>query len=257
MKIRMTNPLGAVLLLGVFLCPYSFAQDAKPAEKPSEAPEAKAVESAEEKQKRLLAEGWKMLLPEKGLGDWESSDFFSPGKVARDGEAVILEMGEPLTGITYTKKDFPKTNFEISLEAKRVEGGDFLCGLTFPVDEGFCSLIAGGWGGGVVGLSSIDGADASENETTTYQEFENGKWYQIRLTVEEKEIRVWIDDQEFFRLERYGQEFSTRIEVEASKPLGYCAFQSKVAIRDFRWRPIQSEGEDPTDGKGAEKAEDD
>ena len=27
-------------------------------------------------------------------------------------------------------------------------------------------LIVGGWGGTVVGLSSIDGMDASENETT-------------------------------------------------------------------------------------------
>ena len=37
--------------------------------------------------------------------------------------------------------------------------------------------------GGVVGLSSIGGFDASENETTQFVEFKNGQWYKIRLRV--------------------------------------------------------------------------
>ena len=75
----------------------------------------------------------------------------------------------------------PKTNFEISLDAKRVQGHDFFCGLTFPVGDSFASLIVGGWGGAVCGISSIDGNDASSNDTTTRRKFDNDKWYHIRL----------------------------------------------------------------------------
>ena len=58
-----------------------------------------------------------------------------------------------MTGITWTN-EVPTNNYEISLEAMRVEGSDFFCALTFPVGNDPCSFIVGGWGGGVVGLSS-------------------------------------------------------------------------------------------------------
>ena len=46
-----------------------------------------------------------------------------------------------------------------------MKGGDFFATLTFPVDDSFCTFVTGGWGGDIVGLSSIDGWDASDNET--------------------------------------------------------------------------------------------
>ena len=100
-------------------------------------------------------------------------------------------MGDGCTGITW-KDSFPKINYELSLEAKRIMGIDFFCGLTFPVQDDFCSFIVGGWAGAVVGLSTIDGLDASENETTTYRKFDKGKWYKIRLRVGEKAIQAWL-----------------------------------------------------------------
>lgn len=183
-------------------------------------------------------DGWISLMPKKGLDGWEITDFGENGKVNRDGEQLIIEMGDPLNGITYKKKDFPTDNFEIYLEANRLDGSDFLVGLTFPVKKEFCSFIAGGWGGGLVGLSSVDGFDASENSTSTFTDFENKKWYKFKLRVEPEYIRAWIDGEEYFRQEREDHEFSTRIEVYASQPLGLCAFQSKVAVRNFKWRPI-------------------
>ncbi len=95
---------------------------------------------------------------------------------------ILMHAGNPLTGITWTGK-YPKMNYEISLDAMRVDGSDFFCGLTFPVGDDPCTFIVGGWGGGVIGLSSIDGSDASENETTRYQEFESGQWHKVRVRV--------------------------------------------------------------------------
>ena len=54
-----------------------------------------------------------------------------------------------MTGVTY-QGQFPKTDYEVSLEAMRVDGVDFFCGMTFPVRSEFCTLIVGGWGGEVV-----------------------------------------------------------------------------------------------------------
>ena len=44
-------------------------------------------------------------------------------------------------------------------------------------------ILLGGWGGGVVGISSIDTMDASENETTKYRQFVTDRWYKVRLRV--------------------------------------------------------------------------
>jgi len=36
-------------------------------------------------------------------------------------DAIVLGTGEKMTGITYAKTDFPKTDYEVALEGKRVE----------------------------------------------------------------------------------------------------------------------------------------
>lgn len=189
-------------------------------------------------------EDWIPLLPAKGLEGWEITDFGSEGEVKRDGKLVVLEKGNPLTGINFKGK-FPKDGFEIEFSANRLEGNDFMCGLTFPVADEFCSFIGGGWGGGVVGLSSVDGYDAAENATSLYRSFDNNQWYKFRLRVDAKHITGWIDDKEVLQQEREGHKFSTRIEVYASRPLGLCAFSSKVALRDLRWRKLTAAEQQP------------
>jgi len=183
---------------------------------------------------------WLPLIPEEGLDGWELSDFYGNGQVTRQGELTVFTEGKPLTGITYAGKEkFPINNFEIELEARRTRGNDFLCGLTFPVGKGFCTLIAGGWGGSLVGLSSIDGSDASENATTTSHDFKNDQWYRFRVAVDDEFVRCWIDKEQCITQERENHEFTTRIEVYASQPLGFCVFQSRVEVRNFRWRPLE------------------
>lgn len=203
-----------------------------------------AADSAAPAAKSKSAEGWLPLFPAEGLEDWELTDFGSQGEVKRDGELVVLEKGNPLTGINYKRK-FPKDGYEIEFSANRLEGNDFMCGLTFPVADEFCSFIGGGWGGGVVGLSSVDGYDAAENATSMYRSFDNNQWYKFRLRVDAKHITGWIDDKEVLQQERDGHKFSTRIEVYASRPLGLCAFSSKVALRDLRWRKLTAAEQQP------------
>src|SRR5918999_5730658 len=115
---------------------------------------------------RAADPAWEPLFDGKTLTNWQSTKFIGEGPVKVENGQIILESGNDLTGITWTGPKLPTTNYEIALEAMRVEGSDFFAGVTFPVADSFCSLILGGWGGQVIGLSSIGGMDASENETS-------------------------------------------------------------------------------------------
>lgn len=97
----------------------------------------------------------------------------------------------------------------------------------------------GGWAGGVVGLSSINDFDASENGTTTYREFKNDKWYKFRVRVTKEAIECFIDDERVVNQEVKDQKFSTRIEVDSSKPLGLATYETKAIIRNFEIRPLK------------------
>lgn len=167
------------------------------------------------------------------LDGWKITNFGTEGPVDVAGGNIYLGMGDGCTGITYTK-EFPEINYEVTLEAMRVEGTDFFCGMTFPVGKTPCTLIVGGWGGTVVGLSSIDGYDASENETTKYMTFEKNRWYRIWLRVTEMKIEAWIDDEKVVDFTINGKKLSIRPEVELSKPFGIASWRTTAALRNIR-----------------------
>lgn len=196
---------------------------------------------ADEKKSDDKAKGKELkLFNGKNLDGWKSSEFGGDGEISVESEQLILDFGNDLTGVTWKDaKVLPKFNYEIMLEAKRVDGSDFFCGLTFPIKDDPCSLILGGWGGTVCGLSSFDFKDASENETTSFREFKNGQWYKIRLRVLEKKITAWIDDKELLDVDLTGKKIGIRSEVEPSKPLGFCSYRTRAALRNIVLREIE------------------
>jgi hypothetical protein len=181
---------------------------------------------------------WQPLFDGKTLANWQSTKFTGEGPVKVENGQIILETGRNLTGITWTGPELPPTNYEIALQAMRVEGRDFFAGVTFPVADSFCSLILGGWGGTVVGLSSINGVDASENETSQSVEFEQGRWYNIRIRVTPAKIEAWLDERQIINQDLKDNKISTRIEVDPSRPLGVASWRTKSALRDIRLRRL-------------------
>jgi hypothetical protein len=169
------------------------------------------------------------------LTNWESANFGPQGQVYVSDGAIILAMGDGPTGITW-QDSFPKENYEVTLEAKRVMGIDFFCGLTFPVKDDFCSFIVGGWAGPVVGLSTIDGLDASENETTTLMRFNKDEWYKIRVRVTSEKIETWINEEQIVNLSYEGRKIGIRPEVELSCPFGIATWKTTGAIRNIYLR---------------------
>lgn len=176
-------------------------------------------------QERALFDG-------KTLQGWAITDFAGHGDVrVKDGE-LILEQGF-ITGVHWTN-DVPKGNYEISLEAKRVVGNDFFCGLTFPIGGTNATLIVGGWGGGVVGISSIDGYDASENETTKFKGFEKDRWYPIRVRVGPEKLEAWVNQEKVVDVKMAGKKFGLRSgPIEQSVPLGIATYETTSHLRNI------------------------
>jgi hypothetical protein len=171
------------------------------------------------------------------LDGWEITNFGPQGPVYVSGGEIILGMGDGCTGITW-KKAFPRTDYEVSLDARRIAGNDFFCGITFPAGKDPCTLIVGGWGGTTVGLSSIDGKDASENETTTRRNFEKERWYHIRLIVTDNAIMSWIDSSKVVDFTIDNKILSIRPEVGLSRPFGIASWNTTSAIRNIRLKRI-------------------
>jgi hypothetical protein len=125
--------------------------------------------------------------------------------------------------------------------AKRVDGTDFFCAVTFPargVDE-CVTFLVGGWGGGTVGISSIDGKDASENETTTYGKFETDVWYAIRLVRKGERIEAWIDGEKVVDVDTTGKVLALRPgPIEECAPFGLATWQTTGLIQNVRWRRL-------------------
>jgi hypothetical protein len=192
---------------------------------------------------------WKPLFDGKTLGGWKKSYDLGSGKVEVKDGAIVLGTGEKMTGITYTKGDFPRTDYEVVLEGKRVDGRDFFATTTFPVGDSFCSLVVGGWGGMVTGISSINGADASENETTGSKEFKSGEWYKIRIRVTKQKLEAWIGDEKAVDVELKGRKVSTRIECEECQPFGICTWDTTGAVRDIKVRKLTDEEKKTADKK--------
>jgi hypothetical protein len=182
---------------------------------------------------------WTPLFDGDTLTHWAVSDFIGHGKVHVQDHQIRFELGEVMTGINWTNGPLPTNNYEISLDAMKLDGSDFFCGLTFPVSNSWCSLIVGGWGGGVVGLSSLDGADASENETTRTLYFDTNRWYHIRVQVGTDKIRAWLDNDKIIDVSIAGREVALRPgPIYISKPFGVAAYETAAALRDIKLRTI-------------------
>lgn len=223
----------------IFLLPLAgMSGTVDDSKKPSEAADDKPAGAKPDASGK---DGWRPLFNGKDLDGWKITNFGGEGEVYVENGEVVITQGSDLSGI-HTEQPVPKVNYEIEFEAQRQAGSDFFAGITFPVRDSHCSLILGGWGGGVCGISSLDGMDASENETTSYQEFQKGKWYKVRIVVEENQLSAWLDGNQIVDVDTKDRRIGVRFEVERSKPFGFCTYATTGRLKNARIRPLPSDG---------------
>lgn len=191
-------------------------------------------------------QNWKSLFDGQSMTGWKVTQFGTQGEIDIQDGAIHIGMGDGASGVTIDQ-EFPRVNYEVRLQAQRFDGNDFFCGMTFPVGDDPCSLITGGWGGALCGLSSIDGKDAARNDTKRFMKFEKKTWYTIRVRVTGSRILCWIDDKQI--IDRYlnGQKVSIRPEVALSKPFGISTWNTTARLRQIEVRDLTAEEIDKAD----------
>lgn len=180
-----------------------------------------------------------------GLGDgWKVTDYAGSGPIEIADGQMEIRMGEQLTGVAWNKALPARMNYQVDLEAMKVDGSDFFCMLTIPYGESACSLVLGGWGGGVVGISSINGQDASANETTDYRRFEKGQWYKIQVKVTPDSIQAFLDNERIVNLMTQNRKLDIRFGVEEFLPFGIGTWQTTARYRNLKWTSLAKPGTD-------------
>ncbi len=169
---------------------------------------------------------------------WQAAGIADEGAVEVTADRLSLYPGQPMTGARFSGDwealGLPWIDYALTFEARRVEGRDFFATCTFPVGsvERCLSLVIGGWGGGLVGISSIDYLDASQNSTRGELTFENGRWYRVRLEVREHDLQAWIDDRPVVNTSLKGRHLSLRAgEIERCVPLGFATWFTHGEVR--------------------------
>jgi hypothetical protein len=184
-------------------------------------------------------QAWQSLFDGKSLHGWREAHFTGRGPVRVEKGAIVLGAGNPMTGITWTGA-FPKSDYEVRFEAARLEGRDFFASLTFPVGDSFATWVMGGWGGDIVGISSLDGWDASDNETRSYFTFESGRWYALRLQVTGGRIQAWIGEQQIVNVGIEGRTVGLRYgEIKLSAPFGFASYATTGGLRKIEYRVLR------------------
>jgi hypothetical protein len=187
---------------------------------------------------------WQSMFDGKTLQGWRETLYTERGKVSVENGAIVLGRGAPLTGVNWAGA-FPHSNYELRFEGARLQGNDFFASITFPAGNSFCTWVAGGWGGDIVGLSSIDGWDASDNETRTYFNFAEGRWYAFRLSVTDDRIMAWIDDKPVVDVNIAGRELSLYYgETKLSAPLGFASYRTTGGLRKVEYRLLRAASKD-------------
>ena len=186
---------------------------------------------------------WRDLFDGRTLAPFVSTAFGGEGEVGvRDG-AIVLAMGSPLTGINLpddagARELAPRGDYELEVTAARLLGNDFFAAVTFPVGQDHLTLVLGGWGGTVCGLSNLDGLDANNNPTRTLRSFADDRDYTVRIRVTADRVSTWLDDQPFIATPRAGIQIGLRNEMLPCVPFGVSAFATEARIRRIRWRPL-------------------
>ena len=218
-----------IVLLALFSLLNLFAEGQNPAQK-----------SKKESQKKSVS-----LFDGKTLKGWKMCNYAGMGEVKVNPETGALRVtrGEILSGIridNFDKRKLPKVNYELSLEARRVEGEDFFCCLTFPYKKTHASFVLGGWGGSVCGISSIDFMDAMENSTMTVRDFDQGKWYNLRLLVTDNRFQAFVGEKKIVNVGIKGRKIGMRFgEIEESVPLGLSTFRTTAEYRNIKIRHLE------------------
>jgi len=184
--------------------------------------------------------GWVSLFDGQTLGGWRVAQ---GGVFGADGEAkvqdggIVLIGGERATGIAWTGA-FPRMDYEVAWEAKKLKSQKTACTVLFPLERGHC-LFGAGW---VTGFSFMDGREAFWNPSFREIRSEQGRWHRLRLRLTASRAVVWVDGQQVIEVPRRRHTFRLPGGHGALEPFGFhVGAGHQAALRRIRYRHIEPE----------------
>ena len=175
------------------------------------------------------------------LKDWTrvtQYDFDSAPAPSVVNGAIRLPAGNPASGIKYNGK-VPKINYELTYQARRVEGNDFFGLAVIPYKDKTFGFVLGGWGGTLCGFSCLDGFSADENSSTFTYDFKDNVWYDVKLRITEKELVVYINGEKMTSVDMDDREVSNRMEMEPVEPFGFATWYTTAELRNIKIKEIR------------------
>lgn len=179
----------------------------------------------------------------KTLAGWQAVSSFPgqgpPGPVQVRNGLIILGPGKSYTGIARVG-EFPETNYQVTIEAKRVAGyGDF-CSVTFPAGKSRCTLLVGA-ATHMVRLKRVDG-DYLDGSSLPGG-FSEGQWYRVTLRVTPSLVEAWINDHRAISLQTVGHQLTATPSYDNVEPFGINSWETTTAIRRIELRRLEPESE--------------
>jgi len=186
------------------------------------------------------AGGWRSLFDGKTLRGWRKSTrgkFARPGAVLVEDGAIVVGGGRPWTAVVCTQK-LPTLDYELELEARRVNGLEDFCDMLFPVGTGYGRLMAGGDGGGRLAVSVKTPVAEGEGTVRTWRRFHSDRWYRLRLRVSRARFEVFVDDQRLLDAPTASTGVELRDGYEDLVPLGIFTWNTRSHVRNIRFRRL-------------------
>ena len=177
---------------------------------------------------------WSNLFDGRTLDGWRKVE--KGCNVHAQDEQLIFEMKHMSTSIAWNRA-FPRVDYEVSVEARRLEGNGAFCHIAFPVNATHCFLVVGGMGN-IVALDQVDKLNMYGNETTTRMDFEQERWYTIRLRVTREHVVVWLDDRKVIDLSGAADRLSIPFAWQGLIPFGVGTWETKAAMRNIKLRRL-------------------
>lgn len=188
---------------------------------------------------------WVSLFDGKTLEGWrvvEEAICDGHGDVRVENGWMVLVEADPdrSTSVSWTGFVLPRTNYDLKLEAMRMDDSGGLCHLAFPVGNSHCLLSVGGKGTRVA-LDRVDGltADDDTNPTLRFMTFEKDRWYRIQLRVTQAHIAVSIDNDNMFDLSLAEHKVGMPPPWTVLQPLGLGTWRDTSAFRKIFIRRLE------------------
>lgn len=177
------------------------------------------------------ANGWEIMFNGKDLTGWE---VVAENRIVGASEGQLnLAASQLSTDIRWTYDDFPSVDYEVKVEAKRVEGEGAFCHMVFPIEACHCFLVIGAEGD-IVALDRVDGLGILDikNETARRMHFERNRWYRVHLRVTREKVVVLIDGKEEINVA------ADRLSLPTAwmflRPFALGTWQTTATVRDIK-----------------------